>query len=210
MTAIFKNNFFVSVESERGFTLIETLLTLTILGVLVVLLLSAMRLGLRSWEKGEASVEEISVRRHLFSKLTGEMASVYPYSLKSEGQKQYAFRGDSESIGFVTASPSIRPGRPDGGIKWVSYSLSEDGLFVREKVITSENLMEESGGYLSEIEPDVKKVSFEYKGDSGWEKTWDIESKKELPKAVKVLVNFKDGKTAFTMLTIAEAATEKQ
>lgn len=205
MRALLKN-IFGTKEGERGFTLIETLLSLSILGVLVVLLLSAMRLGIRSWEKGEASVEETSVRRHLFSKLTSEMASVYPYSFKDEGKKQYAFRGDSESLGFVTASPSNRPGRPDGGLKWVSYSLRDGGLFMREKIITSENLMEENGGYLSELEPDVKKISFEYKGSSGWEKTWDTESKKELPKAIKVLVNFRDGKTAFAMLTPAEAA----
>lgn len=210
MAVLITNNLFGKREGERGFTFIETLLSLSILGILVVLLLSAMRLGIRSWEKGEASVEDISVRRHLFSKLTSEVASLYPYVLREEGKKQYAFRGDTDSLGFVTAGAANMPGRPDGGLKWVSYSLKEDGLSVREKIITSEDLMDENGGYLSEVEPEVKKLSFEYKGSSGWENSWDAEVKRELPKAIKVMVNFKDGKTEFTMLMVSEIADEKE
>lgn len=209
MIALLKNNFGKR-EGERGFTLIETLLSLSILGVLVVLLFSAMRLGIRSWEKGEASVEETGVRRHLLSKLTNEAASLYPYVLKEEGKKRYAFRGDSESLGFVTAGTASVPGRPEGGLKWVSYSLREDGLSVREKIITSEDLLEENGGYLSEVEPEVKKISFEYKGSSGWKNSWDAEAEKELPKAIKVMVNFKDGKKEFTMLMVSEVVAKEE
>src|SRR3972149_6610878 len=68
---------------ERGFTLIETLLATSILIMLLAILLSAFRLGIRSWEKGEAAVDSIAARRAILSRLPKDVGSMFQYSQDS-------------------------------------------------------------------------------------------------------------------------------
>jgi prepilin-type N-terminal cleavage/methylation domain-containing protein len=118
-------------KEERGFTLVETIMTLVILVVLLGIVFAALRLGIRSWEKGEAATESSAARRTMTSKLAGDIGSAYPYNEKTDGGKAVLFIGGGADLGFVTASGSGLSGGPWGGAKWVYYSVpdrqGEDG-----------------------------------------------------------------------------------
>ncbi len=54
---------------EKGFTLIEVLIGLTLLSIMVVLLFTSLKICADSWERGEkkiASVNEMAVVYHFF------------------------------------------------------------------------------------------------------------------------------------------------
>ena len=44
----------------RGFTLLEVVVTLTIFGLIVLIVFGAFRLGLHAWDRGEQTREEYS------------------------------------------------------------------------------------------------------------------------------------------------------
>jgi len=44
-------------RGNRGFTLLELLISLTILSLVTVLIFGAFRMGIRAWEKGERNID---------------------------------------------------------------------------------------------------------------------------------------------------------
>ncbi|MBI1911052.1 MAG: prepilin-type N-terminal cleavage/methylation domain-containing protein [Deltaproteobacteria bacterium] len=176
-----------AIKSQNGFTLIETVLTLSITTVLLVAVLSALRLGISSWEKGEALVDKASIKRNVIYRLEREAASAYPYILK-EKEKRIAFIGGSGSVGFVTTAltPSGIP-----GAKWVYYTSGNDGLQIQEKYLTAEDILSLEGGELAETESSVKSMKFEYLTKDGWKNDWEPR-KEEVPRAIKAEIILKD------------------
>jgi len=180
-------------RDERGFTLIETILTLSILVVMLGIVFSAMRMGIRSWEKGEAVAEEASAARAVTSKLAKEAGSLYPYRDMVDGSEVVLFTGENTELGFVTVSQGLS-GLPWGGGKWVYYSLRADVLTVREKTVPSAGVLKDEGGRLTELDSGVDRVSFEYMGAGGWENIWNADDKQALPASIRVNISFRDGR----------------
>lgn len=185
-------------KEERGFTLVETIVTLVILVILLGIVLSAMRLGIRSWEKGEAVIENAGSKRTITSKLAGEISSAYPYKENTDGGEAVLFRGGSKTIGFVTINGSGLSGLPWGGAKWVYYSVRDGKLTVREKTVPGVNAGADEGGRLIELDRGVAAILFEYLGEGGWEGSWDANGKNGLPEAVRIKISFSDGRKAAT------------
>ena len=153
---------------ERGFTLIETLLATSILVMIIAIVLSAFRLGIRSWEKGEAAVDSTAARRAILSRLEKDAGSMYPYSQDSKTAKDgtaQLFTAAEGSLGFVTVSRSLA--------KRVYYSVDSTGLTVREKIVPTADPDSSEGGRLIELAPEVNGVRFEYLGPFGWEDYWE-------------------------------------
>lgn len=180
-------------RDERGFTLIETILTLAILSAMLVIVFSALRIGLKSWEKGEAAAEDGAATRTITSKLAREISSAYPYKERKDGNVRVLFTGGSTELGFVTVAPGL-PGLPWGGAKWVHYSRRDDVFTVREKTIPAADTEKDKGGRTTELDKGVDTLSFEYLGENGWEKSWDVEEEKSLPSSIRVNISYKDGR----------------
>ncbi len=194
------------VKGERGFTLIETILALSITVIILGLLLSSLRLGYLSWEKGAKVIEEAQTRRFIAERFSADAASAYLYAQIEDGQKVYLFNGSGSEFAFVTANQRRAPGTPWGGYLFVNYSSSTDGLIVRERTVPVVSVA--GGGEINpiEIEPAVRKVSFEYMGEDGWRESWEMETLKELPKAVKASFFFVENKTPLTVTVMLGAA----
>lgn len=183
--------------NERGFTLIETLLAFSILVVLLAIVFSAFRLGIRSWEKGEAAVDSTAARRAILSRLEKDAGSMYMYSQDNgsaqEGSK-FLFSSADGALGFVTVSRGLA--------KWVYYSVDSTGLTIREKTVPAVGSDTREGGRLIEFEGNVNGMRFEYLGPSGWEEGWDMGMRKALPGAVRVKLSFRDGSAFSAVLPV--------
>lgn len=192
-------------RDERGFTLLETLLAVSILAMLLSMVFSAFRLGIRSWEKGEAAIDASAARRAIISRLSTDAGSMYPYSQKSdqipEGDKSFFSAGNS-SLGFATVA---RGPRPWGGAKWVYYSVDSKGLTIREKTLPALEMNTSTGGRLIELEGGVNGARFEYHDTSGWEEGWDMDVKKNLPDAIRATFSFKDGSSFSAVIPVGAA-----
>lgn len=91
---------------EGGFTLIEVLISLTILSLIFVAVLGAIQVGAKSWESGEARAEESQRNRTLIDTLARDLTMIYPLRVKAQDKDAIAFHGKSDSLEFATLPQS--------------------------------------------------------------------------------------------------------
>jgi len=113
-------------KRASGFTLLELIVTFTILSLVVVMVFGALRLGSASWEKGEDRAEKYQKKRIIFDLLSQQMKSSFPYRINSQkAEADYlAFLGEGNSLRFVSAF-SLRA-RKQEGLVFVIYKVEEE------------------------------------------------------------------------------------
>ena len=194
-------------KGTSGFTLLELIVTFTILSLVVVMTLGALRLGSAAWEKGEERAEKIQKKRIVFDLVSQQMKSSLAYRVKSQkAEADYlVFLGDGSSLRFVSAF-SLRARRQEG-LVFVIYKLQEGSssgkvLKVYEKrVLNSKTLLEETPEeeqFLTLMDglSDLKFEYFEEADDKdatgAWGDSWDAKEKKALPSQVKMTATWKE------------------
>jgi len=100
-----------SVAAAAGFTLVELLVGLTLMGLLAVMLFGGFRFGLRAWEVGGTRIERQTEAELVQNLLQRELGQAY--SLADSISNQQAapsavptFLGNRNSLGFVAPLPS--------------------------------------------------------------------------------------------------------
>jgi general secretion pathway protein J len=192
-----------------GFTLIEVVVTLTILGFILVIISGAFRLGISAWDRGESIKEEYQKIRIISQLVTRQVKSIVPYKIqtkKAEGD-YLAFEGKAQSLRFVSALP-VKTHQPEGFV-YTIYQFKESDqnggrLILYEQRVLNRDLLEEEPkeGIGIPLIEGVSRILFEYYQEEdlsknqteAWLEEWSAKEKKELPKCLKMTVNFKDSK----------------
>jgi general secretion pathway protein J len=184
-----------------GFTLLELLISLTIIGLILVIVFGALRIGARAWEKGEKDVEIHQRQRVVLENVKRQISSTCLSEIMSEDQKEIFFRGDSESMEFISRVPMVPT--TGSGMVYVRYVVrEEDGegkkhLMLYEKDVVfiekEEDISEQDEEDFFELIPGAEDIAFEYlKGsedkdaDPEWQDAWDPDSDTGIPLAVKI------------------------
>jgi len=116
-----------------GFTLLELLISMTILALIFVTVLGAIRVGSKSWESGEQRAEENQRTRTLFDTMALELTMVYPLRVKDQDRDVIAFRGKSDSLSFATLPQSYGAEPFSHMMRIVTYGVQPDrGLVATE------------------------------------------------------------------------------
>lgn len=182
--------------NNRGFTLLELLIAITLSILILVVLGAAMRLGYRSQEKGAERGEVTQKIRILEDRIAWLIRGAYPFFLNKPDEKKIFFDGKSDSVGFVTSSIDSHGTGPEdlAGLKWVSIFTDKEGLKIREHIFFLEDVFDDDEGKVYLLDPEVKKIEFEFfdikegekQGD--WVSEWDPSDKETIPFAVKVRI----------------------
>jgi general secretion pathway protein J len=210
---------------RTGFTLIEVMVTLTVLGFVLVIVFGAFRLGLSAWERGESSKEEYQRVRIASQVISQQLKSIVPYKIKNKGAggDYLAFEGKAQSLKFVSAFPI--KAKQNEGLVFASYEFEEGGkeggrLVLSEQRVLNKDFMEE--GFKEEaaipLLEGISQVRFEYfrEGDpqkdqtEEWVEEWIGKDEKELPKSLKATITFKgkDGKESTLTLMPSISANQ--
>lgn len=88
-------------RTARGFTLIELVIALAIIGLISLLLFSGLRLGGRSWEAVETVGERLSGLRLADGFLRRTLSQTRPTTAPYDGQIVQVFAGESERLEWV-------------------------------------------------------------------------------------------------------------
>ena len=117
--------FFFSGQAA-AFTLVEVMVTLTIMGFVLLMIFGVFRLGIAAWEKGETSKEEYQRIRIASQLISQQMKSAVPYKVKTQkAEGDYlAFEGKARSLKFVSAL-SLRA-KKASGLVYAFYEFRQD------------------------------------------------------------------------------------
>jgi general secretion pathway protein J len=97
--------FDASLRRDAGFTLVELLVAITLLGFIAVLIFGALRFGTRAWERSEAvivQVDDIGVTQALLRRLVGE---AYPMFIPDPARPRVDFAGAGDRLSLLAPLP---------------------------------------------------------------------------------------------------------
>ncbi len=209
-------------HKASGFTLIEVVITLTILGLMILIISGAFRLGLAAWERGETTRRDYQKIRNVSQMISRQVKSAVPYKVKTaKAENNYlAFEGKGRSLRFVSAL-GLRAMRPEGFVHSVYEFREEGGRFIlfEQRVLNKdffeEDVKEERTVALLEGISDIKFEYFQEENPAenepeNWFDEWSAKEKKKLPRAVRTTIFYKNGKTdraetAFTFVASVPA-----
>jgi general secretion pathway protein J len=122
-SSIFERRYSRVTVDEKGFTLLELLISMVMLGIIVVILVSALRLAFRSVDSGERKADYLERMRVSLSVIDSQIQSQTALTYQEEEATNYYFTGERDSLEFST-NYSIWGGQK--GYVVVSYSVLEE------------------------------------------------------------------------------------
>jgi general secretion pathway protein J len=185
-------------SAERGFTLLEILVAVTLLGLLMATLLGGVRLGVRAWETSGSRLEDnarlAAVQDFLRERLTQARQSEVSAAAIETGP---AFRGERDRLSFVTLMPEhlgagfkhmiLTLTKADNGadliVEWWPADLGDDPDAVRDAVrsrVLLPRVAELRLAYFGQVEATHHPT---------WSEVWD---QPVLPLLVRVQLRFPD------------------
>lgn len=183
-------------QKNGGFSLMEMLVVLSLLGLLFTVLFSGLGFGFSSWRREKAHLAADDEIRSTQSLLRRSLQQAYPYFIKGGDMSQSGhvdFAGSTRRIEFLAPSPAAmeQAGRAreildiQTGNEGLTLSLS-----IRPELSTGAQPKRE------DLVSGLQSAEFSYFGKSpdgatsGWQKTW--EGRTALPDLIKISVTFLD------------------
>jgi general secretion pathway protein J len=195
-------------RNDRGFTMLELLIALAIVGALLAVAFGGMRVAMSAWRQGEDRAEAHQHVRGVVLALARVVAGAYPYTAARTDvpDAQILFAGSAHKLELVTQSPPGAFATPVAFAAVVVEHLDGDraGLVVRQRAMPNREPFTEATQVLHD--PTVTSLTFAYLDENGaWQDTWDGETLKTLPRAVRLSVSAVTGTRTETLppLTIS-------
>ncbi len=181
------------VPSERGFTLLELMISLTLLTMMMGMVFSVFATATDSIPRGEAAAERSARLRMATALMTRQIRSLVDYPAETEDEEIHSFfNGDGEGFSFITAAPQM--GRGDG-LGWVTYWVADGDLNFSERLIFSAGAFvadQESSAVEATLLAGIAGHRFEYlrlEGDtSEWVEIWEGLEEQTPPAAIRVTI----------------------
>jgi len=176
---------------QRGFTLVELVIALTIVATMLVVTFGSLRVGMAAWQRGDERAAVLERARSLALIITRSLGAAYPYTTSREGGEapRLLFEGAPDRVAFVTAVPPFPMAAP---IAMTAVTLSQDagsapGLALRQKPLPNADPFD-PGLQPSLVDGAVSDVHFRYlrESDRAWTDRWDPVQEKVLPLAVEM------------------------
>lgn len=186
---------------SSGFTLIELMISLTIVGLILVIVMGSLRIGVRAWERGEKDTEAHQRQRIVLDLVKRQVASAFPLEVTIGDETPFMLKGGDTSLDFVSVYPMSPSDR--SGMVYVRYRVRKGDVAGRERLSFYEKSIafidtEKGLGGAEEEDfvdliPEAERIRFAYlksaddnEAPPQWQETWDPEKEKGLPLAVKV------------------------
>jgi general secretion pathway protein J len=93
-----------ALAAEGGFTLVEMLVAVTLIGLLAIGLASAMGLGIKTWNTSGVTAERLDALRAAQNTLRQALTSIYPH-WTLDNPAFVEFSGSSDAIEFIAPAP---------------------------------------------------------------------------------------------------------
>jgi general secretion pathway protein J len=205
-------------KRQRGFTLLEILIAMTLLGLLMAMLFGGLRLGTRAWEASDVRSADLARLEAVQGFIRRALTGAYPLAGTGDddAKRRIAFTGGAQAVAFTALMPAHFG---VGGFYTITLAV-EDGvddkrLVFRRQLFQSgaeESSPPAAAGADEEKEKVLldgfSKAEFSYFGiaDNDEAPAWhaDWKDQKTLPDLVRFSVSFADkDKRAWPDLVVA-------
>ena len=171
---------------EGGFTLLELIISIALIALITILTASAMRLGIRSVDRGEKRIESLERVRTSLNIIDSQIQSEIPISYTDETTKKFYFTGERDSLRFST-NYSIWGGQK--GYVIVTYRVISN-THGKQVLTSSEDVIGVGGNRETVLLDSFDQIFFEYfykgptdeKGD--WVDKWPDEA--NIPEKIRL------------------------
>lgn len=147
-----------TLHSRKGFTLIELLISFMLIGIVVVIITSALRLGAHAVDSGDKKIDSLERIRTSLNIINSQIQSQIPLTFEENGENKYYFNGENKSMQF-SSNYSIWGGQK--GYVVVRYKVETDNNG-RENLIVSENIIGISNIKETCLFNGIDSIYFEY------------------------------------------------
>ncbi|HEY2629388.1 MAG TPA: prepilin-type N-terminal cleavage/methylation domain-containing protein [Usitatibacter sp.] len=193
-------------RAQSGFTLVELVIALALLGVMMVLLYSGLAFSFRSWDAGELNGRREADRRIGENFLRRELTELFPMRWKDPMTLKFALDGESQRLRFVSSRP---PDVAMGGLSLVSLGV-EQGPDRTRNLVMHRAMPDDAAKDFGPLEKaegfvmlqDVDSVTFSYFGaendfaDPRWSDSWTLA---RIPLLVRMTARGSDGSVVADM-----------
>ncbi|MBI5674267.1 MAG: prepilin-type N-terminal cleavage/methylation domain-containing protein [Nitrospirae bacterium] len=187
--------------SDKGFTLLELMVSFLIIGIVILIIAGALRLSLNIVDKGEAKIDSLERTRTSLKIVTAQIQSQFPLAFEEDGEKKIYFQGESKTIQLAT-NYSIWGGQR--GYVLVRYKVETDESG-KEMLSASENIVGIDNIKETTLFKSLDKIYFEYffkdplKEEGEWIEKWEDSFK--LPEKIRLHLEAK-GKDFFMIIPV--------
>ena len=122
--------------------------------------------------------------------LSQQIKSAYPYKIEDGDEKVVVFKGDKDSLLFVTSLTDAA----SGGFKWIRYSVKDGVLLYKEGLLPDKEFEDKIKGDEEVVDAEIGEIELSYSGgnesddEDEWSESWDYGE--TLPMAVKVKIPY--------------------
>ncbi len=194
-------------SSVAGFTLVEALAALVLMGLVLTALATITGQWLPNWSRGFARVQRSELLASAIDRIVADLAAA-EFVPPSRETRQPLFEGAERSVTFVrtTLGPNTRPGLDIVSIKETADRLGPILVRSRMAFAPGTSAQRAFGDPVTMLRA-PHRVSFSYAGKDGvWRSSWRDAS--ALPKAVRLIV--RDTATGKTLAASTAAMIHTQ
>jgi general secretion pathway protein J len=145
---------------DKGFTLLELIISIALIGIIVLIIVGVMRLATKSIDSGERRIESLERMRTSLNIIDSQIQSFMPLTYEEENDvnRKYYFKGERESMQFST-NFSIWGGERGYVITTYTVRAGDNGkqiLYASERIVGMEGVRE------TRLFDTFDRVHFEY------------------------------------------------
>jgi len=185
-------------NARSGFTLLELTVSIALIGIIVLVIAGALRLGYRSVESGEKRVESLERIRSSLNIVDSQLQSFIPLSYEDAGETKYYFKGERGLVQFST-NYSIWGGEKGYVVATYAVSTADNG---KQILSAAETIVGTGSGRETKLFTNFNTISFSYffKDPTAEEGKWVDQWTEEDVLPEKIALRLTEGVRDFIMI----------